>query len=210
MPRRRFRWQSLRRHRRTGAPQPRRQPRGACRPRRIAARQARCAWWRRGSSRCPSRISKAVQDVAIQLVRNCGRARHRGRRDRAASSARTRRASCAWQFRRHGTTFELQFQDDGAGIVADRVRETAVRRGLSATSRRESLDVRQETLGLIFKAGFSTHDGADRDAGRGVGLDVVRRTVRTSAARSRSRRRPASSRGSASCCRPAARQDAVA
>ena len=32
-------------------------------------------------------------------------------------------------------------------------------------------------LALLFRPGFSTHEGRDRDAGRGVGLDLVRRTV---------------------------------
>ena len=33
------------------------------------------------------------------------------------------------------------------------------------------------SLALIFKPGFSTHDGNDRDAGRGVGLDFVLKAV---------------------------------
>ena len=81
------------------------------------------------------------------------------------------------EFVQRGTAFELDFQDDGAGIIAERVREAAVRRGLLGEEQARALD-QKETLGLIFRAGFSTRDGADRDAGRGVGLDVVRKTVR--------------------------------
>ena len=33
-------------------------------------------------------------------------------------------------------------------------------------------------IGLIFRPGFSTHDQETKDAGRGVGLDVVWKTVR--------------------------------
>jgi chemotaxis protein histidine kinase CheA len=81
------------------------------------------------------------------------------------------------EFRRQGQACELDFRDDGAGIVAERVREAAVRRGLLGEEQARALD-QTGTLGLIFKAGFSTRDGADLDSGRGVGLDIVRKTVR--------------------------------
>ena len=68
------------------------------------------------------------------------------------------------------------FQDDGAGIRADLVKEKAVALGLVDPARAESLDERS-IISLIFKAGISTHDGDNRDAGRGVGLDVVWKSV---------------------------------
>jgi chemotaxis protein histidine kinase CheA len=82
------------------------------------------------------------------------------------------------EFTRRDHAFELVFQDDGAGIHASLVKETAVKRGLVTPDQAEALDSR-ETLGLIFRPGFSTHDGDDRDAGRGVGLDVVWKAVQT-------------------------------
>jgi two-component system chemotaxis sensor kinase CheA len=68
------------------------------------------------------------------------------------------------------------FQDDGAGIRADLVRKKAVALGLVDPARAQALDERS-ILGLIFKAGISTHEGDDRDAGRGVGLDVVWKSI---------------------------------
>lgn len=129
-----------------------------------------------GLDQVPDHYLKAVQDVSIQLVRN---AVVHGIEDasirRELGKDETGVLSLA--FRRYESAFELQFEDDGAGIVADQVKETAVRRGLIGAEQAQSLDVKQ-SLGLIFKAGFSTHDGEDRDAGRGVGLDVVRRVVK--------------------------------
>jgi two-component system chemotaxis sensor kinase CheA len=129
-----------------------------------------------GLDQVPGDYLKAVRDVAIQLVRNAV--------VHGIEDASTRRelgkdetGVLNLAFRQYETTFELQFEDDGAGIVADQVRETAVRRGLIGAEQAQSLDVKQ-SLGLIFKAGFSTHAGEDRDAGRGVGLDVVRRVVK--------------------------------
>ena len=74
----------------------------------------------------------------------------------------------------HG--FELTFQDDGAGIRADLVRDRAVALGIVDPANAQTLDERS-TLGLIFKAGVSTHAGNERDAGRGVGLDLVLKSV---------------------------------
>jgi chemotaxis protein histidine kinase CheA len=51
-----------------------------------------------------------------------------------------------------------------------------MRRGLLTQAEAAALDARA-VLALIFRSGFSTRDGADRDAGRGVGLDIVRRGV---------------------------------
>lgn len=129
-----------------------------------------------GLDQVPGDYLRAVRDVAIQLVRNAV--------VHGIEDASTRRELGKEEtgvlnlaFRQYETTFELQFEDDGAGIVADQVKETAVRRGLIGAEQAQSLDVKQ-SLGLIFKAGFSTHAGDDRDAGRGVGLDVVRRVVK--------------------------------
>jgi two-component system chemotaxis sensor kinase CheA len=73
--------------------------------------------------------------------------------------------------------FELLFQDDGAGLVAERIREVAVQRGAVSAEEAAALDDRR-TLALIFRPGFSTHEGDDKDAGRGVGLDLVSKWVR--------------------------------
>jgi signal transduction histidine kinase len=129
-----------------------------------------------GLDQVPEPYLKAVREVAIQLVRNSV---VHGIEDPQVRLGLGKDATgeLRIEFARRGTACELDFQDDGAGIVAERVREAAVRRGLLGEEQARALD-QKETLGLIFRAGFSTRDGADRDAGRGVGLDVVRKTVR--------------------------------
>jgi len=69
------------------------------------------------------------------------------------------------------------FQDDGAGLVADLIKKAAIRRGTISPEEAQSLDSKA-TIGLIFRPGFSTQEEASKDAGRGVGLDVVWKTVR--------------------------------
>ncbi len=64
--------------------------------------------------------------------------------------------------------------DDGAGIDAAHVRRKAVERGLLKGD--ESLSDR-EAVQLIFAQGFSTTDAITEVSGRGVGLDVVIKSI---------------------------------
>jgi len=68
----------------------------------------------------------------------------------------------------------IEVIDDGGGIDRERVRAIAVQRGLIAASDVLSDD---EIDNLIFEPGFSTADQASDLSGRGVGMDVVRRSV---------------------------------
>jgi chemotaxis protein histidine kinase CheA len=119
----------------------------------------------------PGDYRKALRDIVIQLIRNAvvhGIETPDARR----SLGKDATGQLQVQFKPREQGFELVFQDDGAGIVADRVREAALRRGTISADEAQSLDTKS-TLALIFRSGFSTHDGSDRDAGRGVGLDFV-------------------------------------
>jgi two-component system chemotaxis sensor kinase CheA len=68
----------------------------------------------------------------------------------------------------------IEVTDDGAGIDRERVRAIAIDRGLIATTDILSDD---EIDNLIFEAGFSTTVETSDLSGRGVGMDVVRRSV---------------------------------
>jgi chemotaxis protein histidine kinase CheA/ActR/RegA family two-component response regulator len=73
-----------------------------------------------------------------------------------------------------GNQVIITVREDGAGIDAERVRNTAIARGL--------LDARsplseQSVLNLIFRPGFSTAEAVSEESGRGVGLDVVHDVV---------------------------------
>jgi two-component system chemotaxis sensor kinase CheA len=64
--------------------------------------------------------------------------------------------------------------DDGAGIDASRVRTRAVERGLLKGD--EALSD-HDAIQLIFARGFSTKEGVSDVSGRGVGLDVVLKSI---------------------------------
>jgi two-component system, chemotaxis family, sensor kinase CheA len=68
----------------------------------------------------------------------------------------------------------IRIEDDGKGIDAEVIRAKAVERGLL------SPDVelnKGETLALIFMPGFSTAEKVTNVSGRGVGMDVVKRSI---------------------------------
>jgi two-component system chemotaxis sensor kinase CheA len=68
----------------------------------------------------------------------------------------------------------ITIMDDGAGIDPARVRRKAVARGLLKDG--ESLSDR-EAVQLIFSQGFTTNDAVTEVSGRGVGLDVVLKSI---------------------------------
>jgi two-component system chemotaxis sensor kinase CheA len=68
----------------------------------------------------------------------------------------------------------IEVADDGAGINRPKVRDIAVQRGLIASDATLSDD---EIDNLIFLPGFSTATEVSNISGRGVGMDVVKRSI---------------------------------
>jgi two-component system chemotaxis sensor kinase CheA len=68
----------------------------------------------------------------------------------------------------------IEVVDDGGGIDRERVRAIAIERGLIGAS--DNL-TDEEIDNLIFEPGFSTVAEASDLSGRGVGMDVVRRSI---------------------------------
>lgn len=68
-------------------------------------------------------------------------------------------------------------EDDGAGIDADALREKAVTEDVKTPEEVKAMDD-SEARELIFHPGFSTNEEVTDVSGRGVGMDVVRTTVK--------------------------------
>lgn len=68
----------------------------------------------------------------------------------------------------------IEISDDGAGINRPKVREIAVSKGLVAAEANLS---DEEIDNLIFMPGFSTASEISELSGRGVGMDVVKRSI---------------------------------
>ncbi|MCH7600650.1 MAG: chemotaxis protein CheW [Myxococcales bacterium] len=75
---------------------------------------------------------------------------------------------------RKGASIFVDIRDDGRGLDANRIRSRAIQVGLLQKHEERS---DHELFELIFEPGFSTLDEASRIAGRGVGMDVVRRNI---------------------------------
>jgi two-component system chemotaxis sensor kinase CheA len=73
-----------------------------------------------------------------------------------------------------GGRIVIEIADDGAGINRARVREKAIEKGLISASAMLS---DEEVDNLIFMPGFSTASAVSNISGRGVGMDVVRRSI---------------------------------
>ena len=73
-----------------------------------------------------------------------------------------------------GAEVLISLADDGRGLDRAAIRQRAVQRGLIAADADLSDD---QILGLIFEPGFSTASEVTDLSGRGVGMDVVRRTI---------------------------------
>jgi two-component system chemotaxis sensor kinase CheA len=71
-----------------------------------------------------------------------------------------------------GGSIAIEISDDGAGMDPERLRQTAVKKGLRSAAQVAGLSD-QQALGLIFLAGFSTAEQVSDVSGRGVGMDVV-------------------------------------
>lgn len=75
-----------------------------------------------------------------------------------------------------GNNVVIEVRDDGAGIDVDKVKDTAIERGVITPEQGESMS-EKDIINLLFHAGFSTSKKITDVSGRGVGLDVVKSKI---------------------------------
>jgi two-component system chemotaxis sensor kinase CheA len=124
----------------------------------------------------PARYQATIKNVAIQLIRN---AVMHGVESSAArvGAGKPAHATLHLEFKTMpDQSFELHFQDDGGGLDPDKVRATAVAKGLITADAAARLRDRQ-AIKLIFKGGYTTLDSAPGEAPHGSGMSLVRRYV---------------------------------
>ncbi len=129
----------------------------------------------KGLAEVPLAYTSTVRDVLIQMLRNSavhGIEAAEARRAHQKDDTGLVRA----EFHKKGDGYELTFEDDGGGILPDQLKAAAVRKQLVSQQEADAMDSRT-AMALIFRPGFSTQDQVSMDAGRGVGMDVVARTI---------------------------------
>jgi two-component system chemotaxis sensor kinase CheA len=124
----------------------------------------------------PPRYQATIKNVAIQLIRN---AVMHGVENSAArkGAGKPANGTLHLEFKTMpDQSFELHFQDDGCGLDPDKVRTTAVAKGLITEDAAARLRDRQ-AIKLIFKSGYTTLSSASGEAPHGTGMSLVRRYV---------------------------------
>jgi signal transduction histidine kinase len=128
-----------------------------------------------GLNEIPRSYVPTIKDVLIQMLRNS--AVH------GIEASDVRRAHIKEdvgvvriEFRKASDGFELMFEDDGAGLLPDQLKAAAVRKQIVTPEEAAAMDTRA-AMALIFRPGFSTQEHVSMDAGRGVGMDVVAKSV---------------------------------
>lgn len=117
-------------------------------------------------------LAEKIREPLLHLVRNAADHGIESTEDRLALG----KDQCgtitlnAWQ---ETGSVVLEVSDDGQGINREKVLRKAIEKGLLKQSESAAID----PLMLIFEPGFSTVDEATKISGRGVGMDVVKRTV---------------------------------
>jgi two-component system, chemotaxis family, sensor kinase CheA len=126
----------------------------------------------RGLDAVPEEYRRAVKDMGVQAVRN---AIVHGIESPAVRSnaGKSEQGTVRLSFQDAGDAgYKLIVEDDGQGLSTERIKEAALKKGFITPERAQTLDTKQ-IFSLLFKPGFSTLDTATKDAGRGVGMNVI-------------------------------------
>ncbi len=75
-----------------------------------------------------------------------------------------------------GGEYELHLRDDGRGLIPSRIKAALIESGRYSKEQLDEYDDKQIIM-KIFDPGFSTAVEVDRDAGHGVGMDVVKQKL---------------------------------
>jgi two-component system, chemotaxis family, sensor kinase CheA len=126
-----------------------------------------------GETELDKTVIEHLNDVFVHLIRN---AIDHGIEDAATRQAAGKPAAGTIRLTatHSGTSVHIRVEDDGAGLDSRRILATAVERGVIAAGTELT---EKETYALIMRPGFSTAQRITGISGRGVGMDVVQRTM---------------------------------
>lgn len=118
-------------------------------------------------------IVEELNDPLLHLVRN---AADHGieRAEKRVAAGKPPQGTIRMRASHEGGNMVIEIGDDGAGLNRDRIRAKAIERGLTTADATLSDN---EIYGFIFAAGFSTAETVTDISGRGVGMDVVLRSL---------------------------------
>lgn len=126
-----------------------------------------------GETELDKTVIERLNDPLVHLIRNCvdhGIEPPQAREHAGKSREGTVRLAASHS----GAHVLIRISDDGIGLDAEAIRSRALEQGLIAGDA-ELTD--KEVFALIFAPGFSTAKQITNVSGRGVGMDVVKRSI---------------------------------
>ena len=126
-----------------------------------------------GETELDKTVIERLNDPLVHLIRNCidHGIEPPGVREAAG---KPRQGTVQLSAMHSGANVLIRITDDGAGLDTDAIRSKAVEKGLMAAETELS---EKELFSLIFAPGFSTARQVTSVSGRGVGMDVVKRSI---------------------------------
>jgi HPt (histidine-containing phosphotransfer) domain-containing protein len=125
----------------------------------------------------PESVQRTIKDVVIQLARNSV-AHGIETADMRESMGKPRLGTLTLRglSGAPGDSFAFTFRDDGRGLDPSHIRDRAVAKQLIAPDAAASM-TDEQIVALIFRPGFSTAEETTTDAGRGVGMNVIKEAI---------------------------------
>jgi len=125
-----------------------------------------------GFDTVPDQYRRIVKDISVQAVRNALVHGIEGVSERIALG-KPAQGALRLIFQDLGEAgYKLIAEDDGRGLSTERIKATALKKGFITPEKAQTLDAKQ-VFALLFQAGFSTLETATKDAGRGVGMNLM-------------------------------------
>ena len=125
-----------------------------------------------GFDTVPDEYRRIVKDIAVQAVRNSIVHGIESTTDRLNTGKPTQ-GQLKLIFQELGDAgYKLIAEDDGQGLSTEKIKQAALKKGFITPEKAATLDAKQ-VFSLLFQPGFSTVEHATKDAGRGVGMNLM-------------------------------------
>jgi two-component system, chemotaxis family, sensor kinase CheA len=125
-----------------------------------------------GFDTVPDEYRRIVKDIAVQAVRNSIVHGLESTSDRLGAGKPTQ-GQLKLIFQELGDAgYKLIAEDDGQGLSTEKIKQAALKKGFITSEKAATLDAKQ-VFSLLFQPGFSTVENATKDAGRGVGMNLM-------------------------------------
>ena len=128
-----------------------------------------------GDTQVDKKILEEIKDPLMHLIRNAIDHGIETPEERM-QVGKTAQATVSLQGYQAGNKIMVELQDDGRGLNIEKIKKTAIRKGLYQAEELESMSIGQ-IHSLIFHPGFSTRNFVTEVSGRGVGMDVVKNNI---------------------------------